>query len=252
MVRTATELPIASTSKIGTKPMSVRSAMNKYSNRSNYKLGTSEEYQFAMTVLREYINTFGSVLLRSQSVLPTISTRVKKDEILAWDVYEMSSIAPWLKGFKHFFLEYKVNAPPEAKKQWTRIVSDFIGWCVERELLSVKQLLDYEVPDTKTILAAAFAQTNLRNVLAHKNNNVGRLEDWHDAEPLYMVSRVRAGKLWFITCIASGPSGYEEFGPVPVPKGVTDVVQPGWAIEASFGKRGGTWQMMTAGKVIAI
>lgn len=226
--------------------------MDKYSNRSNYKLGTSEEYQFALIALREYINTFGSVLLRSKSAVPTSSTRLKKEEILAWDVYEMSSIAPWLKGFKHFFLEYKVNAPSESKTQWLRIVSDFIGWCADRELLSGEQLLDYEVSDTKTLLAAAFAQTNLRNALAHKNNNTGRLEDWHDAEPLYMVSRVRAGKLWFIACVASRPSGYEEFGPVAVPKGVTDVVQPGWAIEASFGKRSGTWQMITAGKVIAI
>jgi hypothetical protein len=73
------------------------------------------------------------------------------------------------------------------------------------------------------------------------------MEDIHDAEPLYMVSRAKSGKLWFIYCAGEQ---YDEFGPISVPLGVTDLLRPGWLIECTFGKYDGRWQMETVGAVL--
>jgi hypothetical protein len=240
-------------SKSGAKTVSIKSAMNRFLSRaeSKRKYGAACDNDFAMLALTEYINSFGHALLRAQLVAPTIVTRATKTRPAAVDIYEMAAISPWLRGFRHFFLEYKMNATAEVKTMWTRIVSEFIGWCIECCLLPLESLLDFEITNSKSIVAAAFAKNTLRNALAHKKPIAG-WEDCHSGEPLYMVSRVKSGRLYFIYCAGSHQYDYQELGPVAVPRGVTDLIQPGWCVEATFGMKDGTWHFATVGTVVAV
>src|SRR5271166_6355736 len=147
-----------------TKPVSLGQAMDRFLRRadSKYKVAPYEQYTFAMMALREYVNSFGNVLLRAQGITPSIEAR-SNGEIGACDIYEPAAVVPFLRGFRIFFLEHKVNALEEVKAEWRSIVAEFIGWLVERNHLGSEQLLDYILSPPGDLIAAALAQKVLAN-----------------------------------------------------------------------------------------
>jgi hypothetical protein len=131
-----------------------------------------------------------------------------------------------------------------------KIIDEFIGWLVERNHLTTEELLDFLIVDTGILLRGAQAQTVLRNSvgLQKRRNN---WTDVHNVEPLYMVSRVKSGRLWFLRC-GETPGHYQELGPVAVPLGASDLIKPGWCIQATFGLSDRQWRMVTVGRVLAV
>jgi hypothetical protein len=246
---------IKGTTKLPRKAISVKQAVDRFLNRadSQFKLGAYQDYEFAMIGLREYINTFGEVMLRTAGIAPTIGQRSGQDD-LVWDVYEPVQIAHLLPGFRYFFLPHKVNASEEVKKLWLMIIREFLDWLVKRRYLSSDAILEFEVYHSGLILRAAQAEQILRNWILHRGRGRDKVEDVRSGEPLYVVSRVKSGRAWFIYCDSTinGGTKYDEFGPVSIPCGASDLIGPGWCIETTFDKRGGRWQMCTVGTVLAI
>jgi hypothetical protein len=138
---------------------------------------------------------------------------------------------------------------PELRNQCLNITGEFIEWLVGKSLLQASFILDYMNYDLRSELAELEAARILRNQIAHGKGAAKRWQDCHDSEPLYMVSRIKSGKIWLIYATLNG---YDEFGPVVVPLGVTDIVKPGWCIECSLGLSDGRWQMRSSGKVLAV
>jgi hypothetical protein len=79
---------------------SMHRAMNLFFDRDDdeLKLGIRRDYELALMLLEEYINTFGSVLLRSAEIEPTFS-RPKKGPTSK--CYDPASLANFFRGFIH-------------------------------------------------------------------------------------------------------------------------------------------------------
>ncbi len=73
--------------------------------------------------------------------------------------------------------------------------------------------------------------------------------DIHDSEPFYVVSRVKSGKIWFIYL---ANKCYDELGPVNVPRGVSDIIKPGWLVDCAFRKFDGKWQITPVRSIMPI
>jgi len=224
--------------------------MNKFLDRADSKLqlASRRDYEIAMLILREYVNTFGTVLLRAGEVMPTMFTR-RKQASNTCDSFEPVILERLIRGFELFFLHYKVNTTPELRRQTVQIIDEFLAWLAERSYLPVDCLLTRLLYSLEEEFAAVTAAKILRNQIAHSNAAPKRWQDIRDGEPLYMVSRTKSGKIWLIYLTENG---YDDFGPVAVPLGLTDIVKPGWCIECSLGLNDGRWQMRSSGKVLAV
>lgn len=199
-----------------------------------------DERKNTVILLREFLDCYGSILLRNQDInLPvrnldmagtrnTVCSKCSPDQLIGL--------------FRHcidFFFWYKVSMPQDARDTMTGCIKEFAYWMVAEGFLE-------RVPDG--LFAPYSAQLRdrglvvfrlLRNFIQH-STKTGNLDDVRNAEPAYMISRVRTGKLWFIGFL---DDVYDDFGPVKVPAGVTDLVRPGWSLECSFEMRNGSWRM---------
>lgn len=105
--------------------ISLHKAMNRFFDRddSELKRSTRTEYEHALLLLEEYINSFGSVLLGASDTLPTFA-RPKNGPVSKR--YNTDSVAKLFRGFVLFFLRFKVNAPNEIKLTLVKIIEEFV------------------------------------------------------------------------------------------------------------------------------
>jgi hypothetical protein len=227
---------------------SLHAAMNRFYDRDDTKLkfGTRKDYEHTLMLLEEYVNSFGSVMLRAAGFKQTLAKPLNGPVSKR---YDPASLAPFFRSFVLFFLQFKVNAPQEIKETFIRIIEEFIVWLRQTGHLPKDFNISLEAIDSPSADRAIRAATVLSKAVAHSEPSRRKIEDIHDGEPLYMVSRVKSGRLWFIYYAAGG---YDEFGPVSVPLGVSDVVNPGWLIDCAFGKYDGRWQIKSVRGILPI
>jgi len=227
---------------------SLHRAMNDFFDRDDaeLKLGTRTDYDHTLLLLEEYINTFGSALLGAAEIAPRLSSPTDGP---VSKCYNPASLVKFFRGFILFFLQYKVNAPKDTKETFVKIVEEFVAWLSEKGHLPNDFQTKFELFDMQTIYGAVHAANILGKAVAHSEKSRKHMEDIHDGEPLYMVSRVKSGKLWFIYYAGKLCA---EFGPVNVPLGVSDVIKPGWLIECTFGRYNGRWQIKSVGDVLPV
>ncbi len=229
--------------------ISLHKAMNRFFDRddSELKRGTRTEYEHALLLLEEYINTFGSVLLGASDTLPTFA-KLKDGPVSKR--YNTDSVAKLFRGFVLFFLRFKVNATNEIKLTLFKIIEEFVEWLRATGQLSKEFQLNFEQTDLKSNYLALHAFNVLARTIANSAQSRKKLENTHDCEPIYVVSRVKSGKLWFIYLAAN--RRYDELGPVNVPRGVTDILRPGWLVDCAFGKFDGKWQITAVRSIMPI
>lgn len=227
---------------------SLHAVMQSFLHRkdSDFVLGSRVEYEHACLMLQEYINSFGRVMLRSAGVEPTVPTSGKA---LVSQCYDPASLIGFFRGSVLFFLQFKVTAPAELKETFTKIIDEFICWLGAEGHLPVGLTSDLRTIDSRTSYLASRVGAVLSNAIAHSGGSGKSIEDVRQGEPLYMVSRKRSGKLWFI--YYEGKQ-YDEFGPVSVPLGVSDIVRPGWLLDCDFAKYGGRWQLVAVRSILPI
>lgn len=227
---------------------SLHHAMNNFFDRDDaeLQLGSRTDYEHTLLILEEYINTFGSAMLRAEQREPTFTN---PKEGLASECYDSASLLKFFRGFVLFFLQYKVNAPKDFKETIIKIVGEFVEWLSENGHLPNNFEINLERLDAQSVFAAAKAGDILAKAVAHSERARKRIEDIRDAEPLYIVSRVKSKRLWFIYW---AENQYDEFGPVSVPLGASEVIKPGWLVECTFGKYDGRWQIRSVGNVLSI
>jgi len=229
---------------------SIRKTTARFLNRDDakFRFGSRVDYELTMLLLQEYIDTFGGVLLRAQEIWPTVSNTKKQTKVS--DLYEPVVLERLLRGFKLFFVQYKVNFSSEELRQQTlQIVTEYIEWLVGKGYLEADFIVTYLSFDLKAELAAIEARRIIQCDITHRKNASHGWEDLHEGEPIYMVTRVRGGKVWLIYI---GPHGYDELGPIFVPFGASDILKPGWCVECSIGLRKGRWLMYNVGKVLPV
>jgi len=217
-------------------------------NKSEFKLAPYKDYEHTIIILRYYIDTFGSVLMKVKQPVSVVLTKSSGIQTTC-DMYQASDLAHLFRGLVLFFLNYKVNASHEFKKAATKITEEFIEWLISKKYLPLnfrQQFLEF---DTSTVVGAMQAAAVLKRFVANAKKNRKGLENIRDSEPLYMVSRVKSGKLWFIYC-AGEQYQYDEFGPVSVPLGVSDLVKSGWLLECAFSMYNGRWHITKTGDVL--
>lgn len=215
--------------------ISLHKAMNLFFDRDDDRLkhGTRKDYDHALLLLEEYINSFGSVLLRAADAAPTLA---KPKDGPASKRYDPASLANFFRGYVLFFLRFKLNAPTESKETFTRIIEEFVEWLRARGHLPKEFQCNFELTDKRSNYLALHAFGVLARTIANSARPSKMIEDIHNGEPFYMVSRVKAGKIWFIYL---ADKCYDEFGPVNVPRGVSDIIKSGWLVDCAFGKFGG-------------
>jgi hypothetical protein len=223
--------------------------MNRFFDRDDSELmrGTRTEYEHALLLLEIYINSFGSVLLGASDTLPTFA-RPKDGPVSKR--YNTDSVAKLFRGFALFFLRFKVNAPNEIKITLLKIIEEFVDWLIATGQLSKGFQINFEQADLKSNYLALHAFNVLSRTIANSTQSTKKLEDTHDSEPIYVVSRVKSGKLWFI--YVAEDRRYDELGPVNVPRGVSDILKPGWLVDCAFGKFDGKWQITAVRRILPI
>ncbi len=229
--------------------ISLHKAMNLFFDRGGDELkrGSRIDYEHALLLLEEYINSFGSVLLRAADVSPTFA-KPKNGPVSK--CYDPASLAKFFRGFVLFFLQFKVNASNEIKETFVRIIEEFVEWLGAKGHLSKELQSSFELADQKSIRLALQAMYVLSRAVAHHSERSHRnMEDIHDGEPFYVVSRVKSGKIWFVyyadTC-------YDELGPVNVPLGVSDIIKSSWLLDCAFGEFDGRWQITSIRSILPI
>ena len=229
--------------------ISLNKAMNLFFDRDDDMLmrGTRKDYDHALLLLEEYINSFGSVLLRAADAAPTLA-RPKDGPVSKR--YDPASLAKFFRGYVLFFLRFKLNAPTESKETFTRIIEEFVEWLRARGHLPKEFQCNFELTDNRSNYLALHAFGVLARTIANSARPSKMIEDIHDGEPFYVVSRVKSGKIWFI--YLAEDKCYDEFGPVNVPRGVSDIIKSGWLVDCAFGKFGGKWQITTVRSIMPI
>ena len=226
--------------RLNRKParISLHKAMNLFFDRddSELKFGTRTDYENTLMILEHYVDSFGTVLLRASDSIPPLP---KPKSGTVSKRYDPASLEQFFRGFVLFFLQYKLNAPAEIKETFTKIVEEFVEWLKAKGHLPAGTRCNFELSDAKCMYRAMHAVNVLEKAIAHSARSRKNLEDIRDCEPLYMVSRVKSGKLWFIYYAGDK---CDEFGPVNVPLGVSDLIEQGWLIDCEFGKYKGKWQ----------
>ncbi len=227
--------------------ISLNKAMNLFFDRDDEELkqGTRQEYDNALLLLEMYIDTFGSVMLRAAGATPTLA-RPKSGP--PCKRYDPASLAIFFRGFVLFFLQFKVRASNEIKETLTRIIEEFIEWLRAKGHLPKEFQSNFEEADVKSTYLALHVRNILERAIEHSAQPRKMLENIHDSEPVYVVSQVKSGKCWFIH-LAEGDR-YDEFGPVSVPRGVSDILKPGWLVDGVFGKFDGKWQITTVRSIL--
>ena len=230
------------------KLISLYAAMNRFLDRddSEFKIGTRYEYESALLGLQEYVNSFGNVMLRAGGANPTLSG--KKGGTVA-KTFDPNSLVSFFRGYALFFLFFKLNAPDDIKERFRKIAEEFIAWMQEKGHLDPEAIPNLRTIDPRTSSLATQAGTILHKAILHSERSRKFVEDLRQGEPLYMVSRSRAGKLWFIYYAGKE---YDDFGPVSVPLGVSDIVKPGWLLDCDFVKCNGRWQISAVRSLLPI
>lgn len=230
------------------KPISLHTAMNRFLDRddSELKLGQRYEYEHALLILQEYVNGFGKVMLRAAGANPMLAER--KDGTVA-KTFDPNSLVSLFRGYSLFFLNFKLNAPEDVKERFRTIVEDFIAWMNDKGHLAPAAMPNLRTIDPRTSSLATQAGTILHKAVLHGARSRKIVEDMRNGEPLYMVSRSRAGKLWFIYFAGKE---YDDFGPISVPLGVSDIVKPEWLLDCDFVKSNGRWQISAVRSLLPI
>jgi hypothetical protein len=228
--------------------ISLNKAMNLFFDRDDDKLvrGTRKDYELALFLLEEYINSFGSVLLRAADVAPTLASP-KNGPVSKR--YDPASLSKFFRGFALFFLQFKLNAPKEIKETFIEIIEEFVEWLRAKGHLSKEFQCNFELADKRSNHLALHAFGVLVRTIANRARSSKMIEDIHDGEPFYVVSRVKSGKIWFIYL---ANKCYDELGPVNVPRGVSDIIEPGWLVDCAFSKFDGKWQITTVRSIMPI
>lgn len=230
------------------KPISLYTAMNRFLDRddSELKIGPRHEYEHALLILQEYVNSFGELMLRAAGANPVLAGT--KDGAVS-KTFDPNSLVSLFRGYSLFFLNFKLNAPEDVKERFRKIVEEFIAWMNDKEYLHLGAMPNLRTIDPHTSSLATQAGTILHKAVLHSERSRKVVEDLRNGEPLYMVSRSRAGKLWFIYYAGKA---YDEFGPVSVPLGVSNIVKPGWLLECDFVKCNGRWQISSVRSLLPI
>lgn len=230
------------------KLISLHTAMNRFLDRddSELQIGPRNEYENALLILQEYVNSFGNVMLRAAGSNPTLP--MTKGGSVA-KTFDPNSLVSVFRGYALFFLLFKVNAPEDVKERFRKIVEEFIAWMQETGHLNLATKPNLRTIDPRTSYLATQAGTILHKAILHSENSRKFVEDLRKGEPLYMVSRRKAGKLWFIYYAGKE---YDDFGPVSVPLGVSDLVKPGWLLDCDFVKCNGRWQISAVRSLLPI
>lgn len=217
-------------------------AMEAFLDEALSRFSTSEfeSRKNALILLREFLDCYGAILLQNKDI--NVSVRVLGRAGSKNTVCRKCSPAQVIDLFRNcidYFLWYKVNMPQDSRDEMTSCIKEFADWLVARGFLeSVPDELF--APCSRQLRARGLAVIQLLWNFIRHSSKAGSLDDLRSAEPSYMISRVRTGKLWFIGFVEDG---YEEIGPVRVPAGVTDLVRPGWSFECAFEMRNGCWRM---------
>lgn len=228
--------------------ISLNKAMNRFFDRDDDMLmhGTRKDYDHALLLLEEYINSFGRVMLRAADAAPTPAK--PKDGPVS-KRYDPASLVNLFRGFALFFLQFKVNGPIEKKETFIRIIEEFVEWLRLNGHLSREFQCNFELADKRSNHLALHALGVLARTIANSARPSKMIEDLHDGEPFYVVSRVKSEKLWFIYL---ANKSYDELGPVKVPRGVSDIIKPGWLVDCAFSKYDGKWQITTVRAIMPI
>ncbi|MBX9573921.1 MAG: hypothetical protein K2X77_33810 [Candidatus Obscuribacterales bacterium] len=163
--------------------------------------------------------------------------------------FDPNSLVCLFRGYSLFFLNFKLNAPEDVKERFRKIVEEFIAWMNEKGHVETAPIPNLRSIDPRTSSLATQAGTILHKAVLHSERSRKVVEDMRNGEPLYMVSRSRAGKLWFIY---HAGKEYDDFGPVSVPLGVSDIVKAGWLLDCDFVKCNGRWQISAVRSLLPI
>lgn len=239
---------IAVEKKAKRKPISLHTAMNRFLNRDDSMLtiGPRYEYEVALRLLQEYVNSFGKVILQAAEAKPTLAGT--KDSAVI-KTFDPNSLIFLFRGHALFFLNFKLKAPEDAKARFREILEEFIAWMIAKGHLDPAVVPNLRTIDPRTSSLATQAGTILHKAILHSERSRKNIEELRSSEPLYMVSRKKAGKLWFIYY---ADKQYDEFGPVSVPLGVSDIIKSGWLLDCDFAKCNGRWQISAVRSLLPI
>jgi hypothetical protein len=205
-------------------------------------LESEKLYQLFSVLLTQYLNTFGAAMLAAQGIATTVNPGRKREKnVQPVEKYTAHEVCNLLRGFGLFFILFKVDAPTEVKDTWWQMSRQLADWMVKRRYVRPDFHLSF-APCDDYVKINAICGAGLINQAAEQNGNLE--EDAHDmrsGEPFYMVSRVAAGKLWFLYSPSTGRCA--EFGPVVVPPAVANFIKPGWALDCKFLRVGSRWHI---------
>jgi hypothetical protein len=208
-------------------------------------------FKLFSVLLTQYINSFGAALLFARGVaMSVLPGQSRTHAAQAIEKYAAEDVADLLRGFALFFVLFKVDAPIEIKESWWSLTRQLADWMVKRAYVRQDFRLSLEPCDDDVKINAVCGAGLINQQAEQIASSIFEPDDERHGEPIYLVSRVTPGKLWFL--YSSSLEKCAEFGPVIVPPAVANFIKPGWGLDCKFVRVAGRWYITGVEDVLPI
>jgi hypothetical protein len=213
----------------------------------------ARSYKLFAVLLTQYVNSFGAAWLFSQGVMPTLASSKRGGELAPVEKYTPDAVVRLLRGFALFFVPFKVDAPEQIKAAWLNETAELADYIKGRGYVGRDVVVDLQPPGDDVLVNAycgAGFIIRAAEQLDPAYADDATKQNLRYGEPFYMVSRMAAGKLWFLHSTTHGKCA--EFGPVIVPVGAERFFKSGWCLDCRFTRIAGRWHITQLFDVLPI
>lgn len=210
--------------------------------RARLKPGTYRNYEDVTDLLEIYINDYGpSYLSKRQKARYDALSRRGLDYC---DIYGPEEILSHVRTFLSYFLASKVLASKSLLRAAGTVTKKLSRWLEEKGYTTDEEA-------ERTVEAGAEAGRSLpraeelANLLYDlaQSGPPGKVLETQDG--YFTITQVEPGRLWLSGMLPAT----DEFGPVAVPREISDLAEEGWQVNLLVGRTRQGWRILEVGNV---
>ncbi len=223
-----------------------------HDQRERLKPRTAARYADVISLLRSYLNGYAyQALSPADSALFDKHFNATGEEHREFcQLFGPDKILEELGGFLGHFMIQKVMAGEDFKRSAGTVTKRLSKWLAEKGYVSPQagfEAAEASAESARDLVAAEC----IAQVLSDATHALGvdplELDDRDFVEfDVHEVARVEPGKLWLSVFV--GPRR-KRFGPIPIPKKATALLQEGWQLSCALGHVRGEWHIVEMGNV---